>query len=223
MNKQVISCTFETKEFDEQQGLVRGFASVFGVLDSYNDVVLKGAFVRSLQEKLNKGQKVPMLYQHDPSIIIGEWLELKETEYGLWAVGKLYLDFSEKAREVYNLLKAKVLNGLSIGFIPVDDEIVCTDTEIERHIKDVELFEISIVTFPANEQSLVTDVKERKELTIRDAEKALTAAGFSQKRAKQILSGGFNSGLQRDVDKSEQCDADVKATESMEKIKKLFL
>jgi HK97 family phage prohead protease len=127
----------------EDDGTVEGYASLFGELDGARDMVMPGAFTRTL--KTRGVRRVPMLFQHDPSEPVGVWLELVEDFRGLRARGKLIPEVT-RARELYALVRNGAVDGLSIGFRTVKGRID-PQTRIRR-ILDLELWEISIVTFP---------------------------------------------------------------------------
>lgn len=146
---------FELKGLDED-GRFAGYASVFGVSDSYADVVVEGAFARSLAESRASGQMPAMLWQHDPSRPIGVWTDLKEDRAGLKVHGKLAIG-TQAGREAYELLRLGAINGLSIGYVTVASEI--EPRRRQRVLTDLELWEISLVTFPANPDARVTNVK----------------------------------------------------------------
>ncbi len=171
---------------DDNSGEFEGYGSVFGVVDSYREVVEKGAFAESLKEHgLPK-----LLLQHSTWMVGGVYLEAVEDERGLKVRGKLNLEV-QAAREAYSLLKQGALSGLSIGFRTLDDE---TDPKTGlTHIKKVRLYEVSIVTFPANEAATISAVKTAPG-TIRDFEDFLREAGkYSQSEAKLIASKGFSA------------------------------
>lgn len=129
---------------------VAGYASTFGgTPDSYSDVVAKGAFTKSIAKR-----KTKLLYQHDPGEPIGKQLDLFEDDKGLfgrWSI--LPIDTGIKAHQ---LLAAELIDSLSIGFQTVDAEY---REDGVRVLKEVELFEVSLVTFPANEGAVVTSFK----------------------------------------------------------------
>ena len=211
--------TLETKDFDfqinvieESTGVITGYGSVFGNVDSWGDVVEKGAFLRTIEQR-----KIPILWQHNSDEPIGLWDEISEDDYGLKMRGHLLIDDVAKAKEAYALVKSGVVNGLSIGYIPKDYSY---DVENYRHISDVNLYEVSLVTFPANEKAIITDIKS-DDLNIRRAEKALVDAGFSHKLAKTILAKGFKSAIVRD-EQPDQRDADIKTLNSMKELLNCF-
>jgi HK97 family phage prohead protease len=171
---------------DEGSGEFEGYGSVFGVVDSYNEVVDKGAFLESLAT-----HGMPkLLLQHSSRAVGGIWLEAKEDEKGLRMKGKLNLEVQD-AREMYSLMKMGAISGLSIGFRTIE-ELSNADTGI-THLKRVRLYEVSIVTFPANEAATAFAVKSAP-ATVRDFEDFLREAGkYSQSEAKLIASKGFNA------------------------------
>lgn len=171
---------------DEDSGEFEGYGSVFGVIDSYNEVVDKGAFADSLA----KNGLPKLLLQHSTWMVGGIYLEAREDERGLYVKGQLNLKVNA-AREAYELLKQGALTGLSIGFRTLEEEIN-RETGI-THLKRVKLYEVSIVTFPANEAATISAVKSAPD-TVRGFEDFLREAGkYSQQDAKLIVSQGFNA------------------------------
>ena len=167
-------------------GTVEGYGSVFGVRDNYDDVIAKGAFVQSLKDHKAAGTMPAMLWQHDADKPIGVWTEMVEDEKGLRIKGQLAME-TVKGKEAHALLKMGALNGLSIGFMSKEWAYDC-DTEV-RTLTAIDLWEVSLVTFPANEKARVTNVKSADEMaTPKDAEKALRDAGFSKSDATAFVS-----------------------------------
>jgi HK97 family phage prohead protease len=124
-------------------GAVEGYASLFGEVDQARDMVMPGAFTQTLQ---NRGlRRIPMLFQHDPSEPVGIWLELREDWRGLWARGRLIPEVA-RGRELLALVREGAIDGLSIGYRTVRGRID-PKTRIRR-LYQVDLWEISIVTFP---------------------------------------------------------------------------
>ena len=138
-------------QFDEQLGTFEGYASVFGNIDEQGDIVDKGAFAKTIQEN----GKVPLIWQHKPQEPIGVSLSLIEDSRGLKIQGQLNLDVV-RGREAYSLLKQGAIRGLSIGY----DVVKKTADNGVRRLKELRLWEISLVTFPANTQAIVVSVKE---------------------------------------------------------------
>ncbi len=175
---------FELKSIDDDSGTITGYGSVFGIEDYYNDIVLPGAFAASISEIQASGRPLPMLWQHNDHEPIGSWDELTEDEHGLLMKGTILKNDVARAKEAYALAKAKVLTGLSIGYIPRDHS---TDQKTGvRMLKQVELWETSLVTFPANDAARTTDVKSIKNVT--DLERHLRqAGGLSRNEAKRVV------------------------------------
>lgn len=168
-------------------GTVEGYGSVFGVADSYDDVIAPGAYAASLAAHKAEGTMPAMLWQHDQTAPIGVWTEMVEDGKGLRIKGKLALD-TVKGAEAYALLKMGALNGLSIGFVSKEWSYD-RDTDV-RTLTQVDLWEVSLVTFPANDKSRITGVKAADVAgitTIRQAEQALRDAGLSADAAKALI------------------------------------
>ncbi len=167
-------------------GTIEGYGSVFGVRDNYDDVIAKGAFIQSLKDHKAAGTMPAMLWQHDADKPIGVWTEMVEDEKGLRIKGQLAME-TVKGKEAHALLKMGAINGLSIGFM---SKQWAYDRETEvRTLTEIDLWEVSLVTFPANEKARVTNVKSADEMaTPKDAEKALRDAGFSKSDATAFVS-----------------------------------
>lgn len=187
----------EVKDLSED-GTFEGYGSIFGNVDSYGEKVVPGAFVESLAKHRREGTSVLMLWQHNPDEPIGVWDDLAEDAKGLWGKGRLIMEV-QRAKEVYALLRAKAVRGLSIGYRELD-----TDKDgVVRVLKKLELWEISPVSFPANSRARVEAVKsERMEafarrlrdgdpMPIKEFEDILREAGVPKALAVQIASVGY--------------------------------
>jgi len=189
--------TLEIKNIDET-GSFTGYASIFDVVDSHNDVVAQGAFKNI--KKYEKGD-VKLLWQHRPDEPIGVIENIKEDGKGLHIEGKLLLEVRQ-GKEAYTLLKSGAMKGLSIGY-NVNDYDIDRKTNI-RNLKSVDLWEISLVTFPANGHASITSIKSQLPKTEREFETFLRDAGFSRKHSKEITSGGFIvESVLRDADETK--------------------
>jgi HK97 family phage prohead protease len=124
--------------------VVAGYASLFGVRDQGGDVVEMGAYGASLARLSARGGRVKMLWQHDPLQPIGVWDEVREDGQGLWVKGRILTEV-ERGREVAALLSAGAIDGLSIGYRTVKAE---RDGKGKRLLSELELWEVSLVTFP---------------------------------------------------------------------------
>lgn len=146
----------EVKLSASEAGVLTGYASLFNdEPDSYGDVIAKGAFTRSLAQHKAAGTVPLMLWHHDLSEPIGVWLDVREDGAGLAVTGRLILE-TRRGQEAYALLKAGALNGLSIGYRTRASE---PRPGGGRILKDVDLFEISLVTIPAASRARITGVK----------------------------------------------------------------
>lgn len=204
--KAEIITHLEIKSLDEA-GTFEGYGSIFGNTDSYGDVVEPGAFKDYLAK--NKPSSVKLLWQHNTDEPIGYYEEIYEDEKGLYVKGKLLIDDIARAREAYALLKVKAINGLSIGFTIMPGGAEWDDKRKVRKLTNLSLWEISVVTFPANARAKVANTKEfaGQLTTIRDFENFLRdVGGFSKADATAIASHGFVKGLQRDAEPSEMSE-----------------
>lgn len=168
-------------------GDFEGYGSVFNEVDSAYDKVMPGAFRNTLQDRGAAGVK--MLYQHDPSQPIGKWLEMHEDDHGLYVKGKILPKIS-KGAEVLEMIREKVVDGLSIGFRTVKS--LWEEGTDHRQILEVDLWEISVVTFPANARARVDAVK-----SVRDAETILREGGVPANFAKLVAKYGFEEANRR--------------------------
>lgn len=161
-------------------GLFSGYGSVFNVVDSYQEVVAAGAFKESLE-----GRVPSLLWQHRSGEPIGVYTSVKEDNVGLHVEGKLALKTTRGA-EAYELLKMGAISGLSIGFVTREDSYDRV-TGI-RTLKKVDLWEVSLVTFPANDAARVANVKSIESIsTLSDAEAYLREAGGLSRREALAL------------------------------------
>lgn len=176
-------------------GSIEGYGSAFGVRDNYDDVIAAGAFAASLKAHKAEGTMPAMLWQHDSDEPIGVWTSMTEDEKGLKVVGKLALD-TVRGKEAHALLKMGALNGLSIGFV---SKQWAYDRESEvRTLTEIELWEVSLVTFPANQKARITNVKSADEIkTPKDIERILREAGISRAYATTLVSCAMQMGEAR--------------------------
>lgn len=193
-------------------GSVEGYGSMFGVKDAYDDIIAAGAFNASLAAHKSAGTMPAMLWQHDSSEPIGVWTEMSEDSKGLRIKGRLALD-TVRGKEAHALLKLGALNGLSIGFV---SKQWAYDRESDiRTLTEVDLWEVSLVTFPANSKARITNVKSADELAApKDAERILRDAGFSKQDATAFVSRVMRMGEQR----SESADAQAQAIRAAKRL-----
>lgn len=172
-------------------GVFEGYASLFNKEDLGRDIVLPGAFRHSLAERGAAGVK--MLFQHDPTQPIGIWTRIIEDARGLHVRGRMMTEIA-KAREVMALMRAGAIDGLSIGFRMVKG---ARDRSGIRRLERIDLWEISVVTFPMQPEARVTALRAGPgtdgQITVREFERWLTQdAGFSRRQARALIRDGFN-------------------------------
>ena len=202
MNKKRFDAPLKIKAVEET-GEFSGYGSVFGVEDSYGDVVVQGAFAESLAEWGAKGRMPSLLWQHNMHEPIGVYTEMREDSEGLYVEGRLLVDDDPLAKRAHAHLKAGSISGLSIGYsLPGDGWRYDTDKDIFV-LEKIDLWEVSLVTFPANDEARVDQVKHALSVgqlpTVRDVERCLRDVGFSVKQAKAILAEGYQGINMRDA------------------------
>lgn len=193
-NRKRIVSPLLIKAVDDEKGTFTGYGAVFGNRDSYGDVIVKGAFQNSLATM--KPQDVKLLWQHNTMMPMGVYDDIYEDDNGLCVKGRLLIDDVEKARECYALLKAGAITGLSIGY-SVNQNGSKLGADGNNYLSDLKLWEISVVTFPANPEANVDSVKN---MSIKDFERFLRESGFSKSEAVEIASHGFKFRNQREAD-----------------------
>ena len=187
-----------TRRTDDGQeiGVFEGLASTFGTPDRAGDVIEPGAF----RDSLGLARRVKMLWQHDPRAPIGIWEQIAETPAGLAVKGRLILEV-QRAREALALLRAGAVDALSIGFsVPRAGASFDREKSLRRLIQ-IDLWEISVVTFPANPDARVARVKGWSGAgagdrlpSEREFERYLTRdAGFSRSQARTIVGSGYKA------------------------------
>lgn len=219
---------------DDSDMTFSGYGAVFGNVDSYGDVIAKGAFSETLKKAKSSGVWPAMLSQHggpfgDGMTPIGVWTEMREDSTGLWVEGKFAP--TEKGKEAYELLKMKprsAFNGLSIGFRAKEWAVRTQPDDPRRTLKAVDLLEVSLVTFPANGKARVLSVKS--EFNPRDIEDGLRDAGLSRAdsvKAVAVLKSMLlrdeaepNDGPRDEDETAKKSDAEL--TELAERIKALI-
>jgi HK97 family phage prohead protease len=213
--------TMETKHFaidefkaDDETRTIEGYGSIYDYVDSQKDVVVRGAFTKSLNAR-----KPVMLWQHDQASPIGVWDVAEETDKGLLMRGRI-LD-TTLGNDAYKLAKAGAIKGLSIGYTPKRQEF--DRDKGTRKLLEVELHEVSLVTFPANDRAKVTRVKSEDGalMTERAFEEFLRDVGeLSQKEAKLVVADGYRALLKhRDGGADE---AQEKLRETHQRLRDLF-
>ena len=196
--KQIFYADIKT----EQEGVFKGYASTFGNVDNGNDIVAKGAFTKSLAER--PANKVKLLSQHKTDEPIGIFTEMFEDSKGLFVKGRLALG-TQKGRETYELMKMGAIDGMSIGFRANPEKQTYNESKRTRTLNEVQLLEISLVTFPMNERAIVQSVKGDK--SIREWETILRdSGGLSRSEAKVGAKALMEALYHRDDDQKQLAD-----------------
>ncbi|WP_180006421.1 MULTISPECIES: HK97 family phage prohead protease [unclassified Acinetobacter] len=189
----------------EEDGFFSGYGAVFGNVDWYNDIILPGAFTKSLAKWKSKGKLPPVLWNHNDGEPIGPYKQIVEDQKGLFVEGKLLVNDVPRAKSTHALLKADAIQGLSIGYVVKKFN---KRADGIREIIEVDLLEVSIVTMPANEESLITSVKSKLEdgelPTLPEFEKFLRESGFSKTQATAIAGKGLRHLLSESKDEQLQ-------------------
>jgi len=173
-------------------GVIEGYASLFNVVDSGGDIVAPGAYRASLERLAAEDRKIKMLWQHDPNAPIGIWDDVREDDKGLYVKGRVIQDVT-KGREALKLIEAGAVDGLSIGYRTIN---AYKDNNGRRILQKVELWEVSIVTFPmlpsatiASKTDVPKEIVERLKagdrLTEREFEKLAKGVGLSNSQAER--------------------------------------
>jgi HK97 family phage prohead protease len=209
---------FEVKNEDpsNEMGLFEGYGSIFGNIDLGGDIVKGGAFNNTLTEWSSKGQLPQMLGFHQDGNVIGDWLEMREDEKGLYVKGQLWVKGDkriEEAVKAHNILRGTGPKGLSIGYYVKDQDLLEFNGGMVRELKEIELFEVSVVGYSMNTQAFVTGVKSMTDddgriLSKRDVEKVLRDAKLSRRQAKAFIAGGYEALVDDDKNQFEAKDRD---------------
>ncbi len=192
MKTKHLSSNFDLRALDEE-GAFEGYASVFGDTDRVRDKIAPGAFADSLEDHRRQNRLPPMLWQHDTKEPIGAWRDMREDHHGLFVRGNLFIDDIPKARQAYRLMRENVVTGLSIGFRVVTSQR--DDNSGIRTLTKIDLLEVSMVTFPAQDSARIASIKtliaDGRIPEKRLLENFLRDAGFSRRQAKSLLADGY--------------------------------
>lgn len=196
-----VKAEIKAEQDEDEIGKFSGYGSIFGNKDLGNDIVVEGAFSKSIARKGAKGVK--LLYQHRADEPIGVFDEIIEDRKGLRVKGRLAMG-TQRGREVYELMKMGALDGLSIGFRVDNKGYDYDDRGKRRMLKEVDLLEISAVTFPMNPRARVAQVKA-VDRTVREWEEILRDAGGLSRSEAKVAAGAVAKAFdQREAGKSEE-------------------
>lgn len=171
-----------------EDGEFTAYASVFDVVDSYHEIVVKGAFEKTLEAWKSEGKTIPLLYGHnlsDPDYFVGEIVDAEEDDNGLLVRGRFDLEMP-KAKQVYRLVKGRRLNELSFGFRINESEIVTRDSEKYLELREIDLIEVSLVPVGANPATEVVSIKAGRKVSAETRAKLKNAAESISAASKVI-------------------------------------
>lgn len=197
----IFTSSFEVKSSTDK-GYFEGYGAVFSNEDAKKDIILPGAFSKSLAEFETKNETPMMLWNHNDDEPIGDWLELKEDSKGLLVKGQLWLGQGiMNAERAYKVMTGRGKKGLSIGYRTKEAD---RDKQGRRLLKQIDLHEVSPVTFPMNSEATVLRVKSANGcIDPRSLERLLRdECGLSAKEAKALMSGGLKA-LQPNEDRDD--------------------
>ena len=186
-----VNAELSIKE-EGEEGEFEGYASIFGNKDLGNDIVEEGAFIKSLRKR--KAKNVKMLWQHKTDMPIGVYDRIREDEDGLKVRGRLALG-TQAGKDAYELLKMGAIDGMSIGYKADPEKQYYDERKRRRHLKEVDLMEISLVTFPMNPKAQITAVKG-SDRSIRDWEKFLREEGDLSRNESKIAAKAISNSLE---------------------------
>ena len=196
--------SFKMDEVDEEQGIFKGYASTYD-LDRGGDIIVKGAFDKTLA---TKASQVKILWQHEQDTPIGKPMLMRTDETGLYVEGKI--SDTSYGKDAKILMKDGVITSMSIGFIANE---VDYNSDGIRLIKELELIEFSLVTYPMNEKAVITQVKNA--LDVRELEHILREAGYSKAQATKMASVSITS--------LREADEELKQSTALDELKQLML
>ena len=195
----------DIKAAGDPSGSFSGYGAVFGNVDSYGDVIQRGAFAETLADWKGRGKLPKMLLQHggmgitaEDMLPIGQWTDMTEDAKGLKVEGRLLEMSTDLSQRVYAGLKSGELDSLSIGYQTLDAMDKVEDGVEIRLLTKLKLWEVSIVTFPANDRALISSVKQLAPEQLRELEDALGERGFSRSDRLKAVSV-FKGWLQREA------------------------
>jgi hypothetical protein len=205
--KPTLTVSLEIKSLSDRE--FDGHGSIFGNVDLGGDIVLPGAFKRSLAQHRKEGSLPQMFWMHDPSRVPGKWLSMSEDEDGLAVKGVLAP--TDLGNEIHTLLKMDAVRGLSIGYVTQDQDF---DKEGNRLIKEADLWEVSVVSLPMNPLAQIAHVKTRLSAegayvpTAREFETSFRKMGCSKQISRKLVSMIFDpSGATLEDEKEDEAGA----------------
>lgn len=169
-----------------EEGQFEAYASVFGNVDSYGDIVEKGAFANSLKAWADSGKPVPLLFGHnfsDPDFNLGHVVKAVEDDHGLLVTGELDLE-NPKSAQVYRMLKGRRIDQMSFAYDVIEfEQAKSDDGDPVTKLKELVLHEVSIVPFGANRETEILAVKALADAISAKAGRAISAKNEKSLRA----------------------------------------
>jgi HK97 family phage prohead protease len=186
-----------------EPGEISGYGSVFNKVDSYGETVVPGAFSKSLKAWSRLKRPIPMLWQHRSDQPIGVWDTFEEDAKGLKLDGRLNLE-TQRGQEAWSDVKMRAVTGLSIGFFEIKADPFDFGSVEPRKLLELDLREVSPVTFPALKEAQIDAVKARlargERLKVREFEAMLRERlRLSRSDAEEIANFGYKAWVQREV------------------------
>jgi len=213
MQTKTLTLDFDVKQVSDQGGF-EGYASVANKVDHGGDMVTPGAFRGCIDRYATKGRMPKMLWQHDPTKVIGVWEAWAEDDKGLYMKGRLLTEL-QLAKETHVLMKNNAIDGLSIGYRTLDADYSGPDGRV-RVLKELDVLEVSVVTFPMNEAATVTAVKHLQSKG--DVERVLREAGVPGTFAKLVALYGFDEAKARTESGRREADLPALDQDAMQRL-----
>jgi HK97 family phage prohead protease len=197
------------------EGQFTAYASVFGNVDSYGDVVVKGAFANDLARWEKSGNPIPLLFGHnmsDPDFNIGSVIKAEEDNVGLKVTAQLDLE-NPKAKQVYRMLKGRRIDQMSFAYDVVEGGPATVDGQDVYEIRDMKVYEVSVVTVGANQETEILSVKQLPTVADRlladfKAGRVLSAKNESELRSAHEALGRVLSVLDNTPDDQKASEPD---------------
>lgn len=211
-----LTVPFEIKAVEGHK--IAGYGAVTGNVDLGGDIIIPGAFKRTIADHYENGTRPKMLWQHNPEQPIGVWTTLEEDGNGLALEGEIA--DTQLGKDARILAKMKALGGMSIGYSFRSRDDFDFDKQGNRLLKQIDVHEVSLVTFPMNPEAVIQTVKTQFP-DPRSMETYLREKGCSQKAARDVVHDLLNSSVR--LEDEAPCEADPDVIEAAQKLQSLFI
>ncbi len=213
---------FEVKFSNDAPGTFSGYGSVFGNIDDGGDMIMPGAFAKTLRESALSGRMPRMFVNHagmpfgtttaNDLIPVGVWTKMAEDSKGLAVEGRLINLDTERGKSIHGAMKEGAIDGLSIGYKATNFTRGTKATDPLRTINEAKLFEVSLVALPMNEKALISSVKSQSEISPSFCEQVLRDAGLPRRFATALVAVGFKAASnRRDADDAAELVRQIEA------------